>query len=189
MLSGANVGDEVAVDGEVMLGRLAECQLRLDVEGVSRKHARVWVDGDQVWLADLESANGTKLHGTRVREVKLADGDVFALGKAKVRVRIEGDAPVVAPVMPARAPAPQPERVEPVVAQRTVAAVKPPPVASDASQASAGRGRGGALQFHRIDNKKGPLHDDVGQQGLLVRLLVFGFAIGVGVVVFWLLAR
>ena len=34
----------------------------------------------------------------------------------------------------------------------------------------------------------GPL-ELMGQQGLLVRLLVFGFAIGVGVVVFWLLAR
>lgn len=94
LLSGSRVGEEVRVDRVAVLGRNPDCELHLDDAGVSRRHARVRIDGDEVWLEDLGSSNGTKVSGQRVKEVRLEDGDVFELAKVKVRVKSVRDAAV-----------------------------------------------------------------------------------------------
>lgn len=55
----------VGSDG-LLLGRGGHCDLVLDVEGVSREHARVEMIGSQFVLSDLGSTNGTWLDGERV---------------------------------------------------------------------------------------------------------------------------
>jgi serine phosphatase RsbU (regulator of sigma subunit) len=51
---------------ETVMGRQSEADLRLDARDVSRRHARILTDGDEFYLEDLGSSNGTYLNNTRV---------------------------------------------------------------------------------------------------------------------------
>jgi hypothetical protein len=67
-------------DGENILGRDARAG-PLASKSVSRRHARITIDGPNAYLEDLGSKNGTFLRGRSVdRREKLADGDAIALG-------------------------------------------------------------------------------------------------------------
>jgi DNA-binding winged helix-turn-helix (wHTH) protein len=67
-------------DGENILGR-DESAGPLASKSVSRRHARITIDGPNAYLEDLGSKNGTFLRGRSVdRREKLADGDAIALG-------------------------------------------------------------------------------------------------------------
>jgi adenylate cyclase len=67
--------------GEVLIGRSPECQIILKDFGISRQHARVFVDDDGVRITDLKSKNGTQVNGVQVMEAPLKDGDKILLGK------------------------------------------------------------------------------------------------------------
>ena len=67
--------------GENVIGRDPDATVRIDHSLVSRRHARVSVEGDRALLEDLESRNGTFLNGRRVESpTPLHDGDVLGLG-------------------------------------------------------------------------------------------------------------
>ncbi|MEZ5989199.1 MAG: FHA domain-containing protein [Planctomycetota bacterium] len=89
LLSGSRVGEECEVIERVLLGRQEDCDLRIDDPQASRKHARVSVTPGGVYLEDLGSSNGTKLHGERVRQARLDDGDEILIGSTLLKVRIE----------------------------------------------------------------------------------------------------
>jgi len=79
-------GKRVAVEGEVTIGRLAECELSVNDPNVSRRHAQVRVNGSDVLVVDLGSTNGTKVNGQRIKgEQVLADGDIISLGATHLR--------------------------------------------------------------------------------------------------------
>ncbi len=62
--------------GVVVIGRGAEAELRLPVASVSRRHAKIQRDGDQVTVEDLGSRNGTRVNGrpvTGAQVVKAGD--------------------------------------------------------------------------------------------------------------------
>ncbi len=93
--------------GSVLVGRDEQAQVRVDVSGVSRKHARLSVAEDgQVRLTDLGSRNGSFVNAQRVETVALRDGDELRFGPAVLRLRYLGrDAPhnpAPAPVRPAQ---------------------------------------------------------------------------------------
>lgn len=70
---------------EVILGRSTECQLQIDDDGISRRHAKVGVDqGGQFRVVDLGSTNGTYVNGLRVDEAALKDGDKIQIGSNTV---------------------------------------------------------------------------------------------------------
>lgn len=76
--------------GETTIGRDPRCEIWLDAEGVSRRHARVHVapDDDLVRLEDLDSTNGTFVGRTRVTGARLLnDGDVIRIGSATLTFR------------------------------------------------------------------------------------------------------
>lgn len=80
-MDASHVGQVLSLEGdEYLLGRHPSCQVVLTDDGVSRKHARIRRDGDGFVLEDLQSANGTFVHGKRIEHQLLADGDVFQLG-------------------------------------------------------------------------------------------------------------
>jgi Sigma-54 interaction domain/FHA domain len=67
--------------GDVIIGRDAQADVRVDSRAVSRRHARLHLDGPGVRISDLESRNSTRLNGQLVSgEQSLAYGDVVALG-------------------------------------------------------------------------------------------------------------
>jgi DNA-binding winged helix-turn-helix (wHTH) protein len=77
------------VAGENLVGRDPRVQVWLDSTGVSREHARITVDDDQVTLVDLKSKNGTRVRGDLVTAaVPLADGDEIRFGSFAVTFRI-----------------------------------------------------------------------------------------------------
>ncbi len=83
-------GLEVRLEpGENILGRDAEATAWIDDPGVSRRHARIVVEGNDATLQDLGSKNGTKLRGRRIHApARLEDRDVIQIGPAKMIVRI-----------------------------------------------------------------------------------------------------
>src|SRR5262245_35483859 len=48
--------------GEIVVGRADICQIVLPHDGVSRKHARLWIDEGHATIADLGSQNGTRVN-------------------------------------------------------------------------------------------------------------------------------
>jgi DNA-binding winged helix-turn-helix (wHTH) protein len=76
-------------EGETLLGRATDAQVRFDVPGVSRRHARIIVDGARVTLEDLSSQNGTYVRGARISSpATLRDGDELSLGPVSIVFRI-----------------------------------------------------------------------------------------------------
>lgn len=76
---------ELPPDGEVVVGRTAQCKVAIQDSTVSRMHARVYADGQAVYLEDLGSANGTFVDGERVMgTVRLADGQIVRPGQKSV---------------------------------------------------------------------------------------------------------
>lgn len=70
---GRGAGTTVAVrSGQVVIGRGPECDLRLDDDAVSRRHAALHVGRTGVTLHDLGSTNGTLLDGTPVGRAGVA---------------------------------------------------------------------------------------------------------------------
>jgi len=79
-------GSRVLVgDTPVVIGRMAECDVVLRDEGVSRRHAEVRRQGHDIVIVDLDSMNGTKVNGTGVRHHRLTDGDEIAVGSSRLR--------------------------------------------------------------------------------------------------------
>ena len=73
---------------ECVLGRALDADIRFDVPGVSRRHARIVVDGEHVALEDLNSQNGTYLRGERITgRAALTDGDEVRLGPVSIVFR------------------------------------------------------------------------------------------------------
>src|ERR1700747_3520505 len=69
----------------VTIGREEGNMLRLNDERVSRFHAKVQQDGDDVILTDLESTNGTRVNGNVVQIRRLRFGDCVCMGRSVLR--------------------------------------------------------------------------------------------------------
>jgi hypothetical protein len=68
-----------------VVGRHLDCDLVLDDESVSRRHASLRLDGDRWLISDLGSRNGTHVNGWRVAEAHVFDGDELLLGRTRLR--------------------------------------------------------------------------------------------------------
>ena len=81
---------EIALrEGENLLGRLDEGVAWFESPTVSRRHARIVVEGGKATLEDLGSKNGTFLRGKRVTSPSsLADGDEILLGRVHMTFRV-----------------------------------------------------------------------------------------------------
>jgi hypothetical protein len=83
VVTGTTPTNEVALTGDVLvIGRGSAAGLRLDDTGVSRRHAEVRREGDDVILVDLGSTNGSTVNGRPVERVRLAPGDRIELGRS-----------------------------------------------------------------------------------------------------------
>jgi DNA-binding winged helix-turn-helix (wHTH) protein len=75
--------------GENLLGRSRDCRVRLDSTRVSRRHARITIDGDAALIEDCGSRNGTWVGGQRTSgRVRLQDGDEIGIAGFTMRFRI-----------------------------------------------------------------------------------------------------
>jgi DNA-binding winged helix-turn-helix (wHTH) protein len=80
-------GEIPLAEGENLIGRDPEATVRIDIGGVSRRHAMIVVDGAYATLEDLDSKNGTYLRGRRVQKpTRLAHGDEIRIGHKVARL-------------------------------------------------------------------------------------------------------
>ena len=83
----------VLSEGENVIGRDPNCHVWLDVGGVSRRHARLVVEGDSVVVEDLGSKNGTSVAGSPIAGARpLQDGEMLQIGPAELQFRLWSDA-------------------------------------------------------------------------------------------------
>src|SRR6516165_9826071 len=66
----------------ITIGREEGNLLRLNDERVSRFHAKVQQDNDDIILTDLESTNGTRVNGKTVQIRRLRPGDRIGVGRS-----------------------------------------------------------------------------------------------------------
>jgi diguanylate cyclase (GGDEF)-like protein len=85
LVSGANLGEVFPLLGEELsIGRAPPADVQIIDEGLSRKHARVFRQGEALVLEDLGSRNGTFCNGVRVTRHELRDGDKVQVGARTV---------------------------------------------------------------------------------------------------------
>ncbi len=86
VLAGESVGAMFRVDdAETVLGRGSNARVRLNDEGISRKHCRLVQKGADVFIEDLGSANGTRVNEEPVGETRLLqDGDKIHVGSTTI---------------------------------------------------------------------------------------------------------
>lgn len=89
VIAGPDMGQTYPLWGEtITIGRAsheATWEIRLTDRSVSRPHARLEQSAEGLYLADLESANGTTLNDSPVRQpLLLRDQDVIGVGESKL---------------------------------------------------------------------------------------------------------
>jgi FHA domain-containing protein len=77
-----------AGDSPVKVGRASDNDFVLIDPRTSRHHAQIELRGDQFWIVDLASANGTLVNNERVSERALGHGDLIRVGQNKMSFRL-----------------------------------------------------------------------------------------------------
>jgi two-component system cell cycle response regulator len=82
ILAGSNVGEMYPLkQAETIVGRAHDSTIRINDDGISRRHAKLTVEGGELHVEDLKSANGTLVNGERLDSKRLLkDGDKITLG-------------------------------------------------------------------------------------------------------------
>jgi DNA-binding winged helix-turn-helix (wHTH) protein len=82
-------------DGEHIMGRGDECALVIDASTVSRRHAKLTIRQQQVFIEDLGSKNGTHVDGVEIHGLApLKDGSRVTLGHEPLTVQLRNSATV-----------------------------------------------------------------------------------------------
>lgn len=84
--------------GKTLVGRSEECDLRIPLPEISRKHSVLMVTGNTVAVRDLGSANGTYVNNKRISEQELAAGDHLVIGPVVFTVKVNGEPKNIKPV-------------------------------------------------------------------------------------------
>ena len=86
---GGRVGESFALEQErARIGRRPDSDVFLDDVTVSRDHALLVRRGDQWYLDDLGSLNGTYVNRTRIESQSLQEGDEVQIGKYKLTFHV-----------------------------------------------------------------------------------------------------
>jgi pSer/pThr/pTyr-binding forkhead associated (FHA) protein len=67
------------------IGRGDRCEIQIEQDSVSRKHARIEQRGERFLIRDLGSMNGTFIDDRPVRESVLAEGALVKVGETIFR--------------------------------------------------------------------------------------------------------
>jgi len=75
---------EIPLGERLVVGRSASCGFRIEDERASRRHLEIHRKGDQYFLSDLGSRNGTRLNGHPVVFAPLVFGDEIGIGQSRL---------------------------------------------------------------------------------------------------------
>jgi pSer/pThr/pTyr-binding forkhead associated (FHA) protein len=89
IVEGANAGESVPLDqASILIGRGTDAAIRLDDDYVSTRHARIASSGDQWFVEDLGSTNGTYIGSHRLTQpTTLQLGSKVRIGKTTLELR------------------------------------------------------------------------------------------------------
>ncbi|WP_426247203.1 FHA domain-containing protein FhaB/FipA [Nocardioides sp. LHG3406-4] len=89
VVEGENTGARAELaDAPLIIGRGTDAAIRLDDDYVSTRHARVATSGDQWFVEDLGSTNGTYLGSVRITQpTTLTLGTQIRIGKTILELR------------------------------------------------------------------------------------------------------
>jgi class 3 adenylate cyclase len=103
ILTGENAGKAFPLpDIPTVVGRSAEAHVQLTDPWISSMHAMFERRGDEIWVVDLDSRNGTFLGEERIVEGRVADGTVVRFGRTEVRLELRHAASAAEPPEAAR---------------------------------------------------------------------------------------
>jgi predicted component of type VI protein secretion system len=73
-----------------VIGRREDCDLRIPLGDISRKHCRLILDGEAIKVEDLGSSNGTYKNGERIQQAELGAGDTLQVGPVIFVLQVDG---------------------------------------------------------------------------------------------------
>ncbi|MFC1739017.1 FHA domain-containing protein [Planctomycetota bacterium] len=73
-----------------VIGRRHNCDLRIPLMAVSKKHCQLIFDNGKVEIRDLNSANGIIVNNKKVDESPLKAGDSIKIGPLKFVLQVDG---------------------------------------------------------------------------------------------------
>ena len=125
----------VSIDGVVIkevqltkdrttLGRRPYNDIVIDNLAVSGEHAVMQMSGNEVYLEDLNSTNGTYVNGKAAKKQLLANNDTVEIGKYKIKFVNEAANAGFEQTMVIKAGSPLPAQAAPVAAMPVVEAAK-----------------------------------------------------------------
>ena len=91
-ISGKYQGGEFPIvpEKQIIVGRSSDLEMVLVEDMVSRKHAKIQMQADQIWIEDLGSTNGTFVNGEKIKRARLKEGDRVLIGTSILKL-IAGD--------------------------------------------------------------------------------------------------
>lgn len=89
IVEGGNAGEKIPVDNApLLIGRGTDAAIRLDDDYVSTRHARIAASGDQWFVEDLGSTNGTYVGNQRITQpTSIQVGTQIRIGKSVLELR------------------------------------------------------------------------------------------------------
>ena len=97
----------------ILIGRHAECDVRIDSPQISRRHCCLALAYDRLVIRDLGSSHGVRVNGRVVDEAQLQHGDEVAI--AHLIYRLVGEVSPRNPAPSSKAPKPPVVRDEPII--------------------------------------------------------------------------
>src|SRR5579863_7440462 len=87
-ISGKYQGGEFPVvpEKQIIVGRSSDLDMVLVEDMVSRKHAKIAMQADQIWIEDFGSTNGTFVNGEKITRARLKEGDRVLIGTSILKV-------------------------------------------------------------------------------------------------------
>lgn len=80
-------GPSILLDKPILLfGRHPECDIQIDSRKISRRHCCIAQVGDYLVVRDLDSTNGIRINGVRLREGRIKSGDELTIGGCRYKV-------------------------------------------------------------------------------------------------------
>lgn len=81
-------GISIGVHGPVIVGRNPGADIVIGATYVSGRHARFSLKGQNLFVEDLQSTNGTMVNGANISNLTpLADNDLVTIGDVSIRVK------------------------------------------------------------------------------------------------------
>ncbi len=87
VLSGTHKGVTKPMGGRMRIGKAQDNDLVLTDDTVSRHHCELIRSPEGIHIRDLDSTNGTRVDGTRIREAMVQPGSVVKVGEVEISLR------------------------------------------------------------------------------------------------------